>query len=100
MGKYLVLWEIDNAKVPVDRKERGAAFKYSVGQVKESIKKGTIKDWGPFVGEHRGYAVVEGTEAEVGIECQLHKPFATHKVHPVASVEQAEEVIEDLLTQE
>lgn len=26
MGKYLVLWEVDPTKVPIDPKERGAAW--------------------------------------------------------------------------
>ena len=96
MGKYLLLWEVDWTKIPMDPKERGAGFNMLLEMVKQDIKKGKTKDWGSFVGEHSGYSVVEGTEEEVMNQLQKFIPFIYFKVHPIASVTQVEEMINGL----
>lgn len=96
MGKYLVLWEVDQSRVPVDAKERGGAWSLLVDMVKQDIKGGKLKEWGGFVGEINGYAVYEGTEVEIGRMLQQYTPYVHFKVHPVASVNQVDEVIKSL----
>ncbi len=96
MGKYLVLWEIDRTKVPVNPKERGAGWNFLMEMVKQDIKKGMTKDWGAFVGEINGYVIAEGSETEIGIMLQQYVPFCHFKVHPIASVSQVDEVIKAL----
>jgi uncharacterized heparinase superfamily protein len=51
---------------------------------------------GAFVGELRGYDVIEGTELEVMNSMQQYVPFVRFKVHPIASVSQVEEMIKAL----
>ena len=96
MGKYLLLWEVDHTKVPVNPKERGVGFNMLLEMVKQDIKKGITKDWGGFVGELSGYSVVEGTEVEIMNQLQQFVPFIRFKVHPIASVSQVEEMIQAL----
>jgi hypothetical protein len=96
MGKYLMLWEIDTTKIPVSPKERGGGWNLLMGMVKQDIKKGLNKDWGAFVGEINGYAVLEGTEVEIMNSLQQYVPFVHFKVHPVASVSQVDEMIKAL----
>ena len=96
MAKYLMLWEIDPSKAPIDPKERGAAFSMLLAMVKQDQDKGLMKDWGAFVGELNGYSVVEGTEVEIGNMVQQYVPFVSFKVHPVASLSQVGEVIKAL----
>jgi len=96
MGKYLVLWEIDETKVPISPQERGAGWSALMDMVKQDIKKGISKDWGSFVGELAGYAVAEGTEVEIGNMMQQYVPFVHFKAHPIASVSQVEEIIKAL----
>ena len=96
MGKYLLLWEIDATKIPVSPKERGAGWNALMEMVKQDIKKGMNKDWGAFVGEINGYAVIEGTEVEVMNTLQQYVPFVHFKVHPIASVSQVDEMIKAL----
>ena len=93
MGKYLYLWEIDRTKIPLDPKERGVGFSMLMEMVKQDIKKGITKDWGAFVGELYGYAVVEGTEVEIMNMAQQYSPFVHFKAHPIGSVSQAEEMV-------
>ena len=46
MGKYLMLWEVDTTRLPVNPKERGAGWNALMQMVKQDMKKGTTKDWG------------------------------------------------------
>ena len=87
MAKYLVIWEVDMSRIPIDPKERGAALGAMLDQDKQSIKDGIIKDWGCFLGEFRGYTTHEVSEME--LEKYLHQfdPFATFKVYRVMSLE-------------
>ena len=96
MAKYLILWEVDPSRSPIDPKERGAAWGMLVDMVKQDQIKGLMKDWGSFVGEINGYSVVEGTEVEIGTMMQQYIPFVNFKVHPVASLSQVGEVIKAL----
>jgi len=77
-------------------KERGAGWNVLMEMVKGDIKKGLNKEWGAFVGELSGYAVMEGTEVEVMNAVQQYVPFVDFKVHAVASVSQVDEMIKAL----
>ena len=96
MGKYLVLWEVDQTKIPVDPKERGAGWGLLMAMVRQDIEKGLVKSWGAFVGETNGYAVYEGSEVEVMNAFQQYVPFCIFKVHPVATESQVNEMIKAL----
>jgi len=96
VGKYLLLWKIDPTKKPVDLKERGDEFGALMKIIKQDIKKGILKDWGLFVGESHGYSVVQGTEVEVIKAIQQYTPFVYFAAHPIASVNQAGEMIKAL----
>ena len=96
MGKFLVLWEIDQTKIPIDPKERGDGWSLLMAMVKQDIEKGITKDFGAFVGENQGYSVHEGTELEVMNTLAQYVPFCIFKVHPVASESQVSEMIKGL----
>ncbi len=96
MGKYLVLWEVDQTKIPVDPKERGDGWGVLMAMIRKDIEKGLTTDWGSFVGETGGYAVNEGTEVEVMNGLQQYVPFCTFKVHPIATESQVNEMLKGL----
>ena len=96
MGKYLLLWEVDRTKIPIDPKERGAGWGLLMAMVRQDIEKGISKDWGAFLGENNGYAVAEGTELEVLNMVQQYAPYVIFKVHPIASESQVNEMIKAL----
>ncbi|MFX0105442.1 MAG: hypothetical protein ACFE75_08125 [Candidatus Hodarchaeota archaeon] len=96
MGKYLVLWETDWTKVPIDRKERGMGWNGLIALVKQDIQKGVTKDWGAFVGETNGYAIMEASEVELGKLLQKYVPFIKFEIKAIATVDQVQEVIDDL----
>jgi hypothetical protein len=98
MGRYLLLWDLDPTKIPVDIKERGNGFTMLLDMVKEDMKAGKTKDWGVFVGEFAGYSVTEDTEVELMSRLQRYAPYVHFKVHPIGSVAQVEEMIKAMTT--
>jgi len=96
MGRYLALWEIDQSRVPVDAKEIAAGWSLLAEMVKQDIKSGITKDYGVFVGETKGYSVLEGTEVEVSSGLTKYAPYVIFKVHALASLAQITEVIKKM----
>jgi hypothetical protein len=93
VSKYLVLWEVDPARVPVDAKERGTAWLAMVEMVKADMKKGLTKDWGAFTGELNGYSIDEGNEVSIMTQLMQYAPWIKFEVHAVASLAHVEEAI-------
>jgi len=94
MARYLVLWEVDVSKVPVDMKERAAAWSVMMDMVRQEIARGTTTDWGAFVGELRGYSVSEQESVvELGKELQRFVPWLNFTVHQVMSLDELAGVI-------
>jgi hypothetical protein len=96
MGKYLVLWEVDQTKIPIDPKERGEGWSFLMSMVRQDIEKGITKDWGSFVGEPKGYTIVEGSEVEVENSLQQYVPYCIYKVHPIMTESQVNETLKAL----
>lgn len=96
MGRYLITWEIDTTKVPVNPKERAALWSPMIDMVKKAIKSGVTKDWGSFLGEMRGYSVAEGTEVEIANLLQQWVPFVHFTTHPIVSLDEMAKVIKNL----
>jgi hypothetical protein len=96
MGTYLTLWEVDQTKIPLDPKERGAGWSFLMAMVRQDIEKGLVTSWGAFVGETNGYGVYEGTELEVMNALQQYVPFCIFKVHPISTESQINEMIKGL----
>ena len=97
MGKYLLLWEVDKTRIPVDPKERGTGWKALMDMVKKDIDDGLMKDWGGFVGETNGYTICEGTELEIDIRIQQYVPFCHFKAYAVNSASHTDEMVKALL---
>lgn len=96
MAKYLLLWEVDQNKVPADRKERAALWGPMIQMVKQQIKAGTTKEWGVFAGGLQGFSVTEGDEMKLSENVQKYLPYVTFTAHPIITIDQMEQVIEDL----
>ena len=96
MAKYLVLWEVDQSKIPIDPKERGEGWTLLMAMVQQDIDNGLTKDWGAFVGETSGYSLFEGTELDVMNALQQYVPFCIFEVRPVATAAQVNEMIKGL----
>lgn len=93
MGRYLILWELDKSHVPTDPKQRADGWAFLMEMVKQNIKKGLVKEWGMFVGELRGFDIVEGSEVEIGKMITHYVPFINFQVHPIATLSHVEEIL-------
>ncbi len=94
MAKYLLLWKINRTLVPVNPRERGKAYSALTTFVQQDIERKIVKDWGCYVGEGNGYCIAEGTEVDICKMVQRYSPFCLFSTHPIASVEQMNEVLD------
>jgi hypothetical protein len=97
MGKYLMLWELNPALIPVDPKERATGYAGLMVGVQQDIEAGISKDWGSFVGTGKGYCVVEGSEVEIAGMVQKYSPYCKFETFPVATVEQMNELFKSMI---
>jgi hypothetical protein len=96
MGKYLLLWQLDPARVPVDPKARATGWSGLMAMVKKDLEKGISKDWGAFIGEEKGYAIAEGSETEVSIMTQQYTPYVQFETHAIMSAGQVRDMLKAL----
>ncbi len=98
MGKFLLLWEMDMSRVPENPKDRAAAAANLLKLIRKDMEGGAITDWGAFIGEGRGYAVCEGTHAEVNLAVQKYMPFVMFELHPITTLTENEETMKTLMS--
>lgn len=93
MSKYLLNWSLDASRVPVDPKERSAAWGILMGMIQKDRERGILKDWGAFTSEGRGFCLVEGTPLEVMQMTEQYTPYVQFETHPVASIGEINELL-------
>lgn len=93
MAKYLMLWKLKGSLVPPLPQERGKTYSALLASIRQDMEIGVIKDWGCYVGEGNGYCVAEGTEVDISKMVQRYMPFCLFSTHPIASVNQMDEVL-------
>jgi hypothetical protein len=96
MPKYLLLWEVDSSKAPVNPKERGAAWTGMLNMIRQDMKEGKVLEWGSFPGESKGYSVSTMTELELAKNLQRFFPYVTFSVHQVMTLDQTAELAKHL----
>lgn len=93
MGKYVVIWEADESKIPIDLQQRKAGWQMAMEMVKQDMKAGKTKDWGVFAGQIRGFSILEGTEEEAHAQILQYVPFFRFQLYPVLSFDQTEKIV-------
>ena len=93
MAKFMITWQIDQTKIPLDPKQRAEGWRFLLSMVMQDLEKRLTTDWGAFIGESNGYTIMEGSELEVMKALQQYVPYCTFKCHPVASVLQVQELL-------
>lgn len=96
MPRYLMTWEMDTTKIPISPKERANAWRPLVQMVKEDMKSGLIKEWGSYIGEHKGFGLCEGSEDAVGLMAERYIPFVQFTAHPAVTIDQVEKLITEM----
>ncbi len=97
MSNYLIHWELDEAHLGEDPKERAATWKVSNDMLRQAMKEGSLKDFGSFAGEHRGFAVFEGSDLELGLFTQQFVPMVRFETHDFSRIDVVDKLIEKML---
>jgi len=97
MPKFLNLWEVDNSKMPTDPNERAALLGKQIEMTKKMLDEGQITDWGIFAGGGAGYAIGEGTEADMLKRTMSFMPLIKSHIHPVVSIDEVAEVMKSMM---
>ena len=96
MGKYLLIWSLNNDLVPTDPKERASGWGMLMKMVKQDLNTGIAKDWGSFPGENMGYCIVEGNHLDVMKMTQQYAPYVGFEVHAAASIDDVGDLLKHL----
>lgn len=93
MGRYLLMWEADESRIPVNPEERKVGWLGALEMTNLEIKSGLTKDWGVFLGQTKGFSISEGTEDDVIRETMKYIPYFRFKIYPLVSIEKLEAAI-------
>lgn len=93
MGKFLLKWSLDASRVPIDPKERGAAWTLLMNMIKQDREKGILHDWGAFPSEGKGYCIVEGSNVDVMLMTEKYVPYVSFETCPVATISEVDELL-------
>ena len=96
MGKYILLWEADESKIPVDAAERQVGWQMATEMVRQDMKDGLVKDYGVFMGQPNGFTIAEGTEEAITNMTIKFMPFFRFKIIPIVSIDQVEAAIKTI----
>jgi len=97
MPRYLLKWEVDPNRAPIDMRERAVLFNGMLEMIKQQMKDGVTKDWGVFVGEGRGYSINEQSPVELAATLQKYYPYVTFEVHQVLTVDEMAGVFKSMM---
>ena len=97
MPKYFMTWKVDPARMSVDIKERAVLLSGMAEMVKQQIRDGTTKDWGAFVGEDRGYSVVESSHTDLHMNMQKYYPFVEFETHQIITIDEIVEGLKSIM---
>lgn len=98
MARYLMLWELDRNRITADPKERAADWTRLTEMVKQDLKHGVTENWGAFLGEMKGYCLVEGDDLDIATMVQRYTPYVYFRTYPCTTIEQIEQMLEKLST--
>ena len=96
MGRYLLLWESDETKIPLDPTARRESWLAACEMVRQDFKSGLVKDWGVLLGQVKGFAIDEGTEEEVQKATLKYIPYFRFQIIPILTVDQQVEAIKSI----
>ena len=96
MAMYLMTWEMDVSKIPVDPKERANAFLPLLQEVKKDMQSGLLKAWGSYPGEMRGFGLAECSEEAAVKMAHKYIPFVHFTTHPAVTADQMEKILKEM----
>jgi hypothetical protein len=96
MARYMLLWEYDTSRCPLDAKEKVGQWLALTDVVKRQLKSGEIKEWAHYAGESAGYVIVEGNELDALKISGTYAPYVKFTSKVLLTIEQCEQVWKSL----
>jgi hypothetical protein len=96
MGRFLLLWEADETKIPLDPTVRRESWLAACEMVRQEFKSGLTKDWGCFLGQPKGFTISEGTEEEVAKVALKYIPYFRFQIFPILTLDQNVEAVKSI----
>ena len=87
---------MDNSRMPTDPKEQAALLGRLLEMTKKMLDEGQLTEWGVFADGSAGYAIGEGTEADMLKRTMSFIPYVKFHIHPILSVEQTAELVKSM----
>jgi hypothetical protein len=97
MPKFINRWQMNHAAWPSDPE---AQFKINMmlsEMVKDDLRYGRTKEWGMNADGSGGYAIGEGSEADVFALVLKYYPYILSDVKPVLTIDQSVEISKALM---
>jgi hypothetical protein len=92
MARFMLLWEYDTSRCPLDPKEKVHQWLGLTEVVKKQLKSGEIRDWAHFGAESAGYVIVDGDETDVLKVAGTFVPYVKYTAKTLLNIEQCEKV--------
>jgi hypothetical protein len=99
MTKFLIQWHKNPHMVPENPEKMAKQNLSLLEGVRAALKSGGFRDWGVNCNGYDGYAIAEGTEADILASLLKWMPYVLFDVFAVANVDQAIEANTKLLTE-
>ncbi len=96
MARYMLFWDYDASRCPLDMKEKTSQWLALTDIVKKQLKNGEIKEWAHFAGETAGYVIVEGNESDALKITDTYVPYVKFTSKVLLTIEQCEQVWKSL----
>ena len=99
MARFLVLWRLNPAAIPLMPKDPSESLKFYERQfapIDDSIKKGEIEEFGFFPdtssGGASGYAISKGEATDILRTAWMQLPYYLFEVHEIIPYEKGKEI--------
>ena len=96
MGRYLVMWEADESKIPLDPEERKMSWLGAIEMERQNMKERGTVDWGCFIGTTKGYSIHEGSKEDAINSTLQFIPYFKFQIFEVVNIDELESAIKNM----
>ncbi len=90
MGKFLLLWEMDNTRLPKSPEKQMTIFAWLINMAREDFKCSMI-DWKGLISVRAGHTIFEGTNQEIEQVITKYDPYINFTIYPSTYAKHGEE---------
>jgi hypothetical protein len=95
--KYLTLWEMNMSKMPTDPAESSKVMMKLIEMTKQWAKDNPEDEWGKFLGENKGYSIVNGNPEKIMEVSMMFSPYVEFKVFQAVNINEVEAAVKEMM---